>query len=234
MNIFQKIIYLILQNKDKQLEKSLNKQFKNSAANKTSKTVLGQNITLTLTAETEKNKELVLKSVTELVTETKAKPELLLEYIKAHKTRVIKIPKADKILSLIGEEEGLICELKGFEALFINLLIDNKFSFKSNPVFILKEEGTEPYQILHQFYKWFSLFQGLPGFDYNAQKLFKRYLKAPTNVNFEKLNLEQMTGLKEAIARDQEATAFTLDFAKLIEGSRKVLDKIENEGGANI
>lgn len=234
MSIFQKFIYFILQKREKQLESILTHRLKTSASNKTSKTVIGENITMTFSAETERNKELVLKSVTELVTETKAKPELLLEYIKAHKTRVIKIPKANQLLSIIGEEEGLVCEQKGFKALYLNLLIDGKFALKSSPAFILDEKGTEPYTILHQFYKWFSLFQGLPGFDYETQELFKKYLNTPDKINFDKLNLEQMTGLKEAIARDQEATNFTLDFAKLIEGSKKVLDKIENEGGANV
>lgn len=234
MNIFKNIVYLLLKNKERKLESKLKKDLRTSASTKTSKTVLGENVTMTFSAETEKNKELVLKSVTELVNETKAKPELLIEFIKAHKTRVIKLPKADKILALIKEEEGLICEKQGFEALFINLLVDGKISFKSNPIIILNEAGTDAYTVLHQFYKWFSLFQGLPGFDVKSQKLFKKYLNAPDNINFNKLSLEEMTGLKEAIARDQEATSFTLDFAKLIEGSKKVLEKIENEGGANI
>ena len=234
MSIFKNIIYFILQKREKKLESVLTKRLKTSAANKTSKTVIGENITMTFSAETERNKELVLKSVSQLVTETKAKPELLLEYIKVHKTRVIKLPKANKILSLINEEEGLITELKGLKALYINLLIDGKFALYCNPIFILSEEGTEPYTILHQFYKWFSLFQGLPGFDFDSQCLFKKYLNTPDKINFDKLNLEQMTGLKEAIARDQEATTFTLDFAKLIDGSKNVLEKIENEGGANI
>ena len=77
MNIFQKIIYLILQKKDKQLEKNLLNQLKTSASNKTSKTVIGENITMTFSAETERNKELVLNSVTKLVTETKAKQQPL-------------------------------------------------------------------------------------------------------------------------------------------------------------
>ena len=43
-----------------------------------------------------------------------------------------------------------------------------------------------------------------------------------------------MTGLKEAIARDQEATSFALELAKSKEGSKNVIDKIKNDGGANI
>ena len=43
-----------------------------------------------------------------------------------------------------------------------------------------------------------------------------------------------MTGLREAIARDREATDFALELAKTKEGSKNVLDKIKNDGGANI
>ncbi len=234
MNILKKFVYLILSIREKQLETKLHKHFKTSASNKTSKTVLGHNITMTLTSETEKNKELVLKSVTEIVSGTKNNPDLLIEYIKAHKTRVFRLPKADKLLSVIKEEEGLICELGGLEALYINLLTDSGFSFKSKPVFIIQEGEIEPYGMLHQFYKWFSLFQGLPGFDCESQKLFKKYLNLPDTVSFENLSLEQMTGLKEAIARDQEATEFTINYAKSIDGSKNILNKIQTDGSANI
>jgi hypothetical protein len=46
--------------------------------------------------------------------------------------------------------------------------------------------------------------------------------------------MEQIISLKEAIARDSEATAFVLEYTKEVDGSKKVLDKIKNEGGANI
>ena len=45
--------------------------------------------------------------------------------------------------------------------------------------------------------------------------------------------MAEMTGLKEAIARDQEATTFALDLAKQKEGSKKVLEKMQ-DGGANV
>lgn len=234
MNILKKFIYLILSIQEKHLSNKLDKHFKTSASNKTSKTVLGENITMTFTSETERNKELVLKSVTEIVSSAKNNPLLLLEYIKAHNTRVVRLNQADKLLKLIKEEEGLICELRGFEALYINLITDRGFSFRTKPIFVIKDGEIEPYMLIHAFYKWFSFFQGLPGFDYKSQKLFKKYLNLPDNVNFDNLSLEEMTGLKEAIARDSEATEFTINFANSIDGSKKVLNKIQNEGGADV
>lgn len=234
MNILKKIIYLILSIQEKRLSNKLSKHFKTSASNKTSKTVLSENVTMTFTSETEKNKELVLKSVTEIVSGAKGNPALLLEYIKAHNTRVVRIKQADKILRLIKEEEGLICELKGMEALYINLLTDGGFYFRTKPIFIIKDGDIEPYGIIRGFYKWFSFFQGLPGFDYKSQKLFKKYLHLPDSVSFDNLSLDEMTGLKEAIARDREATDFTINFANSIDGSKNVLNKIQNTGGADV
>ena len=48
------------------------------------------------------------------------------------------------------------------------------------------------------------------------------------------LSMEKIISLKEAIARDQEATTFVLNYTKEVEGSKKVLDKIKNDGGANV
>lgn len=234
MNIFKKIFYFLLKLQEKQLEKRLDKHLQTSSANMTSKTILASNVTITLTSETEKNKELVLNTVRELVSGTKGNPDLLIEYIKTHGTKVVKLPNADKILAFINEEEGLIGELRGWKAFYLNILTDNGCSFKSKPMFILRNEGVDPYYILHQFYKWFSFYKGLPGFDYESQQLFKKYLNSNDSKGIENLTLGEMTGLKEAIARDNEATDFTINYAKSIEGSKNVLDKMKNDGGASI
>ena len=91
----------------------------------------------------------------------------------------------------------------------------------------------DPYYMAHQFYKWYALNMGLPGFDFMSQKIFKISLNSNGAV-FSNLNLDEMTGLKEAIARDQEATTFALELAKSKEGSKNVINKIKNDGGANI
>ena len=234
MNIFKKIIYFLLKTQEKQLSSRLDKHLQTSSANKTSKTILASNVTVTLTSETEKNKELVLNTVKEIVSGTKNNPDLLIEYIKTHGTKVVKLPNADKILAFINEEEGLIGELRGWKAFYLNILTDNGCSFKSKPMFILRNEGVDPYYILHQFYKWFSFYKGLPGFDYESQQLFKKYLNSNDSKGIENLTLGEMTGLKEAIARDKEATDFTINYAKSIDGSKNVLDKMKNDGGASI
>lgn len=233
MNTFQKFIYFFLELQEKQLAKKLSKHLKSSSSNSTSKTVVSGAVTMTLNAKTEQNITLVRRNVNDIVKNCENNPEKLLQYIESKGTKVIKLDNADKILNVIKEEEGLITPLEGIEALYINMLAKEGFSLKSKPVFILRNGKIDPYYMIHQFYKWYSLKMDLPGFDYMSQKLFKIYLNS-SSTTFTNLNLDEMTGLKEAISRDQEATTFALELAKAKDGSKKVLDKIKNDGGANI
>lgn len=212
----------------------LDKHLKRSASNSTSKTVLSGNVTMTLSTQTEKNKELVRKNIEEIVKAAKLDPEKLLAYIKSKGTKICKIDNADKILALIKEEEGLVCELQGLEALYLNIMTNSGISLKTKPMFVMRNGQIEPFYMVHQFYKWYSLINNLPGYDYNSQKLFKKYLYSSDNQGFENLKLDEMLGLQEAIARDREATEYSLELAREKEGSKKVLDKIKNDGGANI
>lgn len=233
MNIFQQIIYFFLEKQEKALSKKLSKHLKNSSSNKTSKTIVSKDVTVTFNAETEKSKELVKKNVTDIIKSCNNDPTKLLAFVESKGTKVIKIDNADKILSVIKEEEGLITELEGIEALYINIITNSGFSFRSKPMFIMRNGQIDPYYMAHQFYKWYALNMGLPGFDFISQKIFKISLNSNSTV-FSNLNLDEMTGLKEAIARDQEATSFALELAKSKEGSKNVIDKIKNDGGANI
>lgn len=233
MNMFQKIVYFFLQMQEKALTKKLDKHLKASSSNSTSKTVLSTGVTMTLKAETEKNKELVKKNVSDIVKGCNNEPAKLLAYIESKGTKVVKLNNADKLLAVIKEEEGLVTELKGIEAFYINLITHSGFSFKSKPMFIMRNGNIDPYYMAHQFYKWYALEMNLPGFDFISQKLFKIYLNTEEAI-LSNLNLDEMTGLKEAINRDQEATNFALEIAKAKEGSKNVLDKMKNDGGANI
>ena len=233
MNTFQKIIYFFLEQQEKALSKKLHKHLKTSSTNSTSKTVLSKGITMTLSAETEKKKELVKQNVSDIVKACNNDPTKLLAFIESKGTKVVKLDNADRILAVINEEEGLVTPLEGFEALYINIVTESGFSFKSKPMFVMRNGEIDPYYMAHQFYKWYSLYMGLPGFDFMSQKIFKIALNSNDTLLSE-LNLDEMTGLKEAIARDSEATNFALELAKSKEGGKKVLNKIKNDGSANI
>ncbi len=232
-NIIKKILYYFLSIQEKTLSLRLNKSLKTSYSNKTSKTILSSTEHMTLTLETEKNKELVRKNVEDIVKNCRNNPYKLLDYIIAAGTKVYKINNADKILSAIGENEGLICELKGIKALYLNLFTTSKFSLTFQPAFVMREGNIEPLYMLHQFYKWYSLKLNLPGFDYKTQENFKKYLKNVNDKTLGNLSLEDTLALTEAVARDQEATDFALSFAQKTEGAKKVHKKM-TEGGADI
>ena len=232
MNIFQKIVYFFLDKQEKALTKKLSRHLKTSSANLTSKTVVSKGVTMTLNAETEKNKDLVLKNVSDIVKSCNNDISKLLSYIESKGTKIVRLDNADKILAVIKEEEGLITSLAGIEAFYVNVITKSGFSFKSKPMFIMRNGQIDPYYMAHQFYKWYALQMKLPGFDFMSQKIFKIYLNSDGAL-LSNLTLDEMTGLKEAIARDQEATTFALDLAKQKEGSKKVLEKMQ-DGGANV
>lgn len=232
MNILQKIVYYFLEKQEKALTKRLSRHLRTSSSNSTSKTVVSKGVTMTLNSETERNKDLVLKNVSDIIKGCNSDISKLLAYIESKGTKVIRLENADKILSVIKEEEGLITPLEGIEALYINTVTHSGFSLKSKPMFVMRNGQIDPYYMTHQFYKWYALQMKLPGFDFMSQKIFKIYLNSDGAI-LSNLTLDEMTGLKEAIARDQEATTFALDLAKQKEGSKKVLEKMQ-DGGANV
>ncbi len=232
MNILQKIVYFFLERQEKALSKKLSKHLKTSSSNMTTKTAFSKGVTVTLNAETEKNIDIVLKNVSDIIKNTNNDIPKLLAYIESKGTKVVRLENADKILAVIKEEEGLITPLEGIEAFYINVITHSGFGFKSKPMFIMRNGQIDKYYMAHQFYKWYAMQMKLPGFDFMSQKIFKIYLNSDGAI-LSNLTLDEMTGLKEAIARDQEATTFALNLAKEREGSKKVLQKML-DGGANI
>ena len=233
MDLFKQIKYFFLALKEKDLQEKLQKTTKRSFTNKTSKHVLGTAADLTLNSQTLKTIEDVKENVLAIIKQTNCDPDKLLDYIKDAKTQVYKINNADKILNLLKEEEGLICEKRGLEALVLGLATGQGLKFKTQPMFVLRSGVIDKYYMLHHFYRWYSLKADLPGFDYETQKRFKSYL-FENNDNVKGLSMEAIISLQEAVARDQEATEFVLDYTNSIEGSKQVIEKIKNDGSANV
>ncbi|MDR1168378.1 MAG: hypothetical protein LBK53_05765 [Heliobacteriaceae bacterium] len=233
MNIFRKIIYFFLSIKERTLAIRLGKYLKHSSVSSASKTFMDSNTIMTLNAETQKNAALVKKNIEEILKSNNNDPCKLLAYIENHGTKICKLKNADKILNLISEEEGLITEHCGFEGLYLNIVTKNGFRTKSEPMFIMREGEISPFYMIHQFYKWYALKCKLPGFDYKSQQLFKKYLYSKKQLGMENLSLDRLTGLKEAIARDKEATDYAYNIAREEEGSRKAFNKL-SDGEANI
>lgn len=111
-NISAKIKYFFLSVKENILTKMLGRHLDTSFSNSTSKTIISGTETVTLSAQTNQNIELVRKNVSDIMSACANNPDKLLEYIEAQGTKVYKLKNADKILKSIGEEEGLITPLK--------------------------------------------------------------------------------------------------------------------------
>ena len=103
MNILQKIVYYFLEKQEKALTKRLSRHLRTSSSNSTSKTVVSKGVTMTLNAETERNKDLVLKNVSDIIKGCNSDISKLLAFIESKGTKVIRLENADKILSVIKE-----------------------------------------------------------------------------------------------------------------------------------
>lgn len=233
MNIFQKILYVFLTVNEKSLKIRLDRHFRRNAQNSTTKIVISANAKLSLTSQTEQNAELVRQNIAAIINKYGLNPYELLKFIDAKDTKICRPAYADKFLKIIGEDEGFISELRGFQAFLLNIYTGNGFSFKTKPMFVMREGNIEPHYFLHHFYKWYAMKYNLPGFDYKAQKLLKISMKNPNDKRLQNLNLDEMLSLKEAIARDNEASDFVIKLARHNDGSKQVLRKMQ-DGGANV
>ena len=95
MNILQKIVYYFLEKQEKALTHRLSRHLRTSSSNSTSKTVVSKGVTMTLNAETERNKDLVLKNVSDIIKGCNSDISKLLAYIESKGTKVIRLENAD-------------------------------------------------------------------------------------------------------------------------------------------
>lgn len=235
-DFIQKIIYLLFSIQEKFLSKKLKKTLRRSYSNKTSKRVFGLAASLELTSQTDKNKKKLESNVKTILKKYENNPQKLLDFAERSGTAVHKISYADKILKLIGYEEGLLPEIKGLKALFlcvcINFLSNNKtaLSFKTEPMYVLRDLPLEAVFVAQQFYKWYAMKLDMPGFDAQAQENFQKFLSSSADDKIKELSVEEILGLKEAIARDRDAINFIIDFAKVTGGNQTSVEKITTTG----
>ena len=140
--------------------------------------------------------------------------------------------------SILGREVFIspISGLKAFYLNFFTALLSEKrlkFSFKPEAMFVLKDAEPSIYFILHQFYLWYGYTKGLPGYDEKSRSLLKAHIDVMSESDVNGMSVEEIIGLKEAIARDREAAEFVIQLAKESSGAKKALEKMQ-QGGANI
>ncbi len=230
--LIKKITEWIFKYQEKYYAKKYKKHLQNvrySSTNSTSKTHVQAGIKLTLNAKTEQIKQKLDKEVKEIVTKNIKDPEELLKYIQENGTKVYRIPYAEKLLKLAGEEVGFITPIKGPNALLLNLVLEKRISFKTKPMFVFDTSPVNIYTMAHQFHRWYGHKMQLPGFDDEAQEKFKKIWEYEIDANVQTLSYEEILSLKEAVRRDIEAIDFVTKLAKESEGAKKVFENIKNK-----
>lgn len=236
-NLIHKFIYWFLSVQEKFLMKKVGKNLRTSYSNSTSKVVLGKAASANFSIETEKNKGKLKMGVENILKKYENNPQKLLDFVEKSGTKVYKIPFAKQILKTIGYEVGLIGGLNGISALYINILttfLANekiKLSFSTEPMFIFDNSRVDSFTLIQQFHKWYAMKLNLPGFDSKAQENLQKYLNPSNSVK--SLSIEEILGLKEAIARDKEAIDFVINIAKSTECSKSAMQKLIT-GGASV
>lgn len=234
-----RIISYILERRRKRLELTMQK-LKPKTYGTSIKTHVNATETIVLSAQTEQILETMEAEIKNIVKTCLNNPETLLAFVKSHGTSVYRFKFADRVLSFIGAEEGFVIPLKGWKAFYLNfvtsLICDKKlvFSFNSKEMFVLRNMDINVYYMIHQFHLWYGFKKNLPGFDEKSQELFKENLDKMSDADVKEMSVEEILSLKEAIARDAQAADFVIQLAKESSGAKKALDKMKNDGGAQI
>jgi len=194
--------------------------------NGSSKTYMNAHESITLNSKFCDQRREIDKQIRDIIKQNIKNPERLLDFVEKNGTKVYKVKFADKLLRFIGEEEGFILPRKGFEALCLNLALENKISFKTPEMFVLRDLPLNVYVMSHQFHKWFGFIMNLPGFDERAIELFRGVLennyRVPKNLKY-----SDIMSLKEALRRDIEAIDFVIKLSRENEKSQEMLENIK-------
>ncbi len=190
--------------------------------------------TLDLKKEEIENSEKVDKEVALILKNCRNNAEALIKVFEAHNTPVYQIKNSEKILKKIHEREGLITERTGLNALLINLVTTKTFSLKSPTMIVVEAGELDVYELMHALHKWVALKNGLAGLDEKSQKLLRRFDSEKDDNIIGRLSLTDIDKVRSAIARDVQSINFVVKYSKEHAGAKKALEKMKNEGGANI
>lgn len=238
-NFIQDFICVIIDLQSKILGKKSRIHCKSIGSNRTSTRVITHCASLELNTKTQKGKEKLENNLRLILKKYDNDPEKLIGFVERSGTKVYSIPCAKRILKAIGCEEGFINANSGAKGLYINLIISilggekKKISQKSEAVFIFDKVLPDKHIVIQQFHKWYAMKLNLPGFDETSQNNFQKFLEPGNDNQIKDLTIDEILGLKDAIARDVEAISFVVELAKSTSGAKNALKKIST-GGASV
>ena len=189
--------------------------------------------TVDITQKVKEQREKIDSDIQDILKNLKSNPENIIEYLKSNNIEVHILPNAQHALFHIHEKEGFISERHGYRALIINVLIGNGFKFHTEPLIIFSK-NPDIYNLIRAFYSWYSMKEGISGFDENSQKLLYKLRDENDENLISRLSLQQIESLRSAISADVHAIEFVTKFAKENAGAKKALNKIKDNGSANI
>lgn len=208
----------------KRMEKLNKKILSGSVCNEKIHTITGATLSIKKQDNSEKaNKEKIEKIVQQYLNN----PKKIFEYIKGAKTPVVIDKRAKNKLAFINEFEGLIYPQKGFKALYLNLIFNNKLSFKTNEMFIMSSYDVNIYALIYQFYNWYCFKMKLSGYEAKTQEKFKHVFEFCETEKINELDFDEILNLKSAIKRDVEAIDFVKKVVSDVVMSKKGLERIK-------
>ena len=77
-------------------------------------------------------------------------------------------------------------------------------------MFIFNRNHVEPFYLAAQIYKWVALKKKMPGFEFEVQEKFKKLYGKMTEKEINKMSADEIFAVKEALARENEASDFGL------------------------
>ena len=189
---------------------------------------IANGVSLTIKNTGKLDKELIEKEIENIAKKYLSKPKELFEFINKKGTSVHIINNADKILNLINESEGFVLPQKGLKALYLNLILNKKFSFDIQETFILRNYNTVECVLLYQLYNWYCFKKKMEGFEVEAQNKFKNVFKiCSSKEEFDNLSFDDLLLLKTAVRRDIEAIEFVESFISKNSKAKKKLKELK-------
>ena len=186
-------------------------------------------------SQEQKNKiEKVNQDVKAILKKCKNDPKLVCEYLAEHNIKVYCKKRINKLLDSIHEKEGFITERDGFNALVLNYITGNGFKFNSKTMILFEGEEPEIHLLINCLHKWYAMKEGLEGFDKKSQQLFRRYNFENIDKLMNKLSIPEIQSLRNAIQRNIQSIDFVTQYAKEHSGAKNALNKMQQNGGANI
>ena len=212
MSLLKKLSKIIYKRKIKKLKEKITSK----------KNVEGVNIADFKTSDNKETKEKTEKLFQIFLKE----PSKLSKYIEGAKTKVYKT-------NLKNIQEGFILPQKGLFALYLNIVLAHKFSFKTSEIFVIKKDSNI-YSLFYEFYRWYNYKKGTIGYSKETQEKFSHIFEYTNPKKMDTLSYDDIIELKLAIKKDIEAIDFIKQIAVKNQSSKKALKKLKTQGSANI